>query len=105
MRQLAPLFRISKSAADRIIDHLGPIRAPAAEEVPKGHGALCRRPSGWEESGAEAADGKTMTIADGGYQGTDPDREEYLHFADGLGGSGRLRPYGQVAIAVCVTAM
>ena len=25
---------------------------------------------GWEESGAKAAVGKTMTIADGGYQGT-----------------------------------
>ena len=76
MRQLAPLFGISKSAADRIIDHLGPIRAPAAEAVPKGHGALCRRPSGWGESGGEAAGGETMTIADGGYQGTDAHREE-----------------------------
>ncbi|GGT47927.1 hypothetical protein GCM10010271_60340 [Streptomyces kurssanovii] len=27
MRQLAPLFRVSKSAADRIIDHLGPMLA------------------------------------------------------------------------------
>ncbi|GAA5610182.1 IS5 family transposase IS112 [Streptomyces platensis] len=27
MRQLAPLFGISKSAADRIIDHLGPLLA------------------------------------------------------------------------------
>ena len=27
MRQLAPLFGISKSAADRIIDHLGPMLA------------------------------------------------------------------------------
>jgi hypothetical protein len=76
MRQLAPLFGISKSAADRIIDRLGPIRAPASKAVPKGHGALCRRPSGWEESGAEAVGGEAMTIADGGYQGTDPDRKE-----------------------------
>lgn len=28
LRQLAPLFGISKSAADRIIDHLGPLLAP-----------------------------------------------------------------------------
>ncbi|WP_406467794.1 transposase [Streptomyces sp. NBC_01594] len=28
MRQLAPLFGVSKSAADRIIDHLGPMLAP-----------------------------------------------------------------------------
>lgn len=27
MRQLAPLFGVSKSAADRIIDHLGPMLA------------------------------------------------------------------------------
>lgn len=27
MRQLAPLFGVSKSAADRIIDHLGPALA------------------------------------------------------------------------------
>ncbi|MDF9867976.1 hypothetical protein BCL80_1143 [Streptomyces avidinii] len=27
MRQLAPLLRVSKSAADRIIDHLGPMLA------------------------------------------------------------------------------
>ncbi|MET9872368.1 transposase family protein, partial [Streptomyces sp. NPDC006386] len=27
LRQLAPLFGVSKSAADRIIDHLGPARA------------------------------------------------------------------------------
>lgn len=27
MRQLAPLFGISKSAADRIIDHIGPLLA------------------------------------------------------------------------------
>ncbi len=27
MRQLAPLFGISKSAADRIIDHIGPLPA------------------------------------------------------------------------------
>jgi hypothetical protein len=27
MRQLAPLFGVSKSAADRIIDHLGPLLA------------------------------------------------------------------------------
>ena len=28
LRQLAPLFGVSKSAADRIIDHLGPALAP-----------------------------------------------------------------------------
>lgn len=35
LRQLAPLFGISKSAADRIIDHLGrTARAPAARADP-----------------------------------------------------------------------
>jgi Transposase DDE domain/Helix-turn-helix of DDE superfamily endonuclease len=118
MRQLAPLFGISKSAADRIIDHLGPLLAlqprkrfrkdtvliadgtlvptrdhTVAEQSKNYRYSTARQvvidadtrlavvvgrplpgnrhPSrGWEESGAKAAVGKTMTIADGGYQGT-----------------------------------
>ncbi|MGX8904646.1 transposase [Streptomyces netropsis] len=118
MRQLAPLFGISKSAADRIIDHLGPLLAlqprkrfhkdtvlivdgtmvPTRDhtiaEQAKSYrystahqvvidadtrqAVLVGRPvpgnrhdsRGWEESGARAAVGATMTIADGGYQGT-----------------------------------
>jgi hypothetical protein len=118
LRQLAPLFGISKSAADRIIDHLGPSLAlqprkrfrkdtvlivdgtlvptrdhQIAEQSKNyrystnhqvvidadtrlvvavgrplpGNRNDCRA---WEESGAQAAVGKTTTIADGGYQGT-----------------------------------
>jgi len=118
LRQLAPLFGISKSAADRIIDHLGPSLAlqprrrfrkdtvlivdgtlvptrdhTIAEQsknyrystnhqvvidadtrlivvvgVPlPGNRNDCKA---WEESGAQAAVGKTLTMADGGYPGT-----------------------------------
>lgn len=118
MRQLAPLFGVSKSAADRIIDRLGPMlvlqpRKRFAKDtvlivdgtlVPtRDHTIAARsknyrystnhqvvihadtrlvvvvgRPlagnrndcKAWEESGAKAAVGKTMTIADGGYPGT-----------------------------------
>ncbi|MFF3375684.1 transposase [Streptomyces sp. NPDC002680] len=118
MRQLAPLFGISKSAADRIIDHMGPLlalrqrkqfrkdtvlivdgtlvptRDHSVAEQSKNYRystahqvvidadtrlvVLVGRPlpgnrhdaRGWEESGAKAAVGATMTIADGGYQGT-----------------------------------
>ncbi|MFJ8719446.1 transposase [Streptomyces violaceus] len=118
MRQLAPLFGISKSAADRIIDHLGPLlalrqrsrfrrdtvlivdgtlvptRDHSVAEQSKNYRystahqvvidadtrrvVVVGRPvpgnrhdsRGWEESGAKAAVGNTMTIADGGYQGT-----------------------------------
>ncbi len=35
LRQLAPLFGMSKSAADRIIDHLGPSRTAATQAVPQ----------------------------------------------------------------------
>jgi len=118
MRQLAPLFGISKSAADRIIDHLGPLLAlrqrkrfrkntvliVAGTLVPTRDHTVAEQSKnyrystahqvvidadtrlvvvvgqpvpgnrhdarGWEESGAKAAVGKTMTIADGGYQGT-----------------------------------
>ncbi|MGW2746563.1 transposase [Streptomyces sp. NPDC001450] len=118
MRQLAPLFGISKSAADRIIDHLGPMlglrqrkrfhkdtvlivdgilvptRDHSVAEQLKNYrystayqvviDADTRRvvvvgrllpgkrhdSRGWEESGAKTAVGKTMTIADGGYQVT-----------------------------------
>ncbi|MDH6218906.1 hypothetical protein M2283_006240 [Streptomyces pseudovenezuelae] len=118
MRQLAPLFGISKSSADRIIDHLGTMLAlqprkrfrkdtvlimdgtlvptrdhTVAEQSKKYRYSTAHqvvidadtrrivavgRPlpgnrhdsRGWEESGAKAAVGNTMTIADGGYQGT-----------------------------------
>ncbi|WP_329168800.1 transposase [Streptomyces sp. NBC_01267] len=118
MRQLAQLFGVSKSAADRIIDHLGPMlalqprkrfrketvlivdgtlvptRDHAIAEQSKNYRystnhqvvidadtrlvVLVGRPlpgnrndcKAWEESGAKAAVGKTMTIADGGYPGT-----------------------------------
>ncbi|MFF3262012.1 transposase [Streptomyces sp. NPDC002932] len=118
LRQLAPLFGISKSAADRIIDDLGPslalqprkrfrkdtvlivdgtlvpTRDHTIAEQSKSYRystdhqvvidadtrlvVLVGRPlpgnrndcKAWEESGAKAVVGKTMTIADGGYQGT-----------------------------------
>ncbi|MFJ6485947.1 transposase [Streptomyces sp. NPDC091682] len=118
MRQLAPLFGVSKSAADRIIDHLGPMLALQPRErfakdtvlivdgtlVPtRDHTIAAQskdyrystnhqvvidadtrlivvvgRPlagnrndcKAWEESGAKASVGKTLTIADGGYLGT-----------------------------------
>ena len=118
MRQLAPLFGVSKSAADRIIDHLGPMlalqprkrfakgtvlivdgtlvptRDHAVAEQSKNYRystnhqvvidadtrlvVVVGRPlagnrndcRAWEESGAKAAVGRTLTIADGGYPGT-----------------------------------
>ncbi|MFB7421563.1 transposase [Streptomyces sp. NPDC056121] len=118
MRQLAPLFGVSKSAAGRIIDRLGPMLALhprkrfATDTVLIVDGTLVPtrdhtvaeqsknyrystnhqvvidadtrlvvvvgRPlagnrndcTAWEESGAKAAVGTTMTIADGGYPGT-----------------------------------
>ncbi|WP_328492078.1 transposase [Streptomyces sp. NBC_00414] len=118
MRQLALLFGVSKSAADRIIDHLGPMlvfqprkrftketvlivdgtlvptRDHTIAEQSKNYGystnhqvvidadtrliVVVGQPlpgnrndcKAWEESGAKAAVGTTMTIADGGYPGT-----------------------------------
>ncbi|MEU2113940.1 transposase family protein [Streptomyces sp. NPDC019507] len=118
MRQLAPLFGVSKSAADRIIDHLGPMLALQPRKrfaqdtvlivdgtlVPTRDHTVAERSKNyrystnhqvvidadtrlvvvvgrplagnrndckaWEESGAKAAVGKTLTIADGGYPGT-----------------------------------
>ncbi|MFT9788150.1 transposase [Streptomyces rhizosphaericola] len=118
MRQLAPLFGVSKSAADRIIDPLGlmlalqPRKRFAKDTVLIVDGTLVPtrdhtisaqaknyrystnqqvvidadtrlivgvgRPlagnrndcKAWEESGAKAAVGRTLTIADGGYPGT-----------------------------------
>ncbi|MFF9580299.1 transposase [Streptomyces rubiginosohelvolus] len=118
MRQLAPLFGVSKSAADRIIDHLGPMLALRPRKrlakdtvlivdgtlVPTRDHTVAERSKNyrystnhqvvidastrlvvmvgrpvagnrndckaWEESGAKAAVGKTLTIADGGYPGT-----------------------------------
>jgi hypothetical protein len=118
IRQLAPLFGVSKSAADRIIDHLGPMLALQPRKrfakdavlivdgtlVPTRDHAIAARSKNyrystnhqvvidadtrlvvvvgqplagnrndckaWEESGAKAAVGKTLTIADGGYPGT-----------------------------------
>ncbi|KQX26849.1 transposase [Streptomyces sp. Root63] len=117
LRQLAPLFGVSKSAAGRIIDHLGPMfalqprkrfakdtlivdgtlvptRDHAVAEQSKNYWystnhqvvidantrlvVVVGRPlpgnrndcKAWEESGAKAAVGRTLTIADGGYPGT-----------------------------------
>ncbi|MFD6294174.1 transposase family protein [Streptomyces sp. NPDC060235] len=118
MRQLALLFGISKSAAGRIIDHIGPLlairqrkqfrkdtvlivdgslvptRDHSVAEQSKNYRystahqvfidadtrlvVVVGRPlpgnrhdaRGWEESGAKAAVGMTMTIVDGVYQGT-----------------------------------
>lgn len=118
MRQLAPLFAVSKSAADRITDHLGlklalrPRKQLAKDTVLIVDGTLVPtrdhavavqsknylystnhqvvidadtrlvvvvgRPlpgnrndcKAWEESGAKAPVGTTMTIADGGCPGT-----------------------------------
>ncbi|MCX4974999.1 transposase [Streptomyces sp. NBC_00620] len=118
MRQLAPLFGVSKSAADRVINHLGPLlalqprkrfrkdtvlivdgtlvptRDHTVAEQSKNYRystnnqvvidadsrlvVVVGRPlpgnrndcKAWEESGAKAAVGNTMTIADGGYPGT-----------------------------------
>ncbi|MBV1940896.1 transposase [Streptomyces sp. BV286] len=118
MRQIAPLFGISKSAADRVIGHLGPLLALQPRKrfrkdtvlivdgtlVPTRDHTVAEQSKnyrystahqvvidadthlvvvvgrrlpgnrhdsrGWEESGAKAAVGRTMTIADGGYQGT-----------------------------------
>ncbi|MFI6475853.1 transposase [Streptomyces sp. NPDC050516] len=58
MRQLAPLFGISKSDT-RLVVVIG-------RPLP-GNRNDC---TAWEESGAKAAVGTTMTIADGGYPGT-----------------------------------
>ncbi|MCL6289186.1 transposase [Streptomyces sp. ID03-2B] len=118
MRQLAPLFGVSKSSANQIIDNLGlrlalqprkrfakytmlivdgtlvPTRDHAIAERSKNHRystnhqvvidadtrlvVVVDRPlsgnrndcKAWEESGAKAAVGNTVTIADGGYPGT-----------------------------------
>ncbi|MFE5915245.1 transposase [Streptomyces wedmorensis] len=118
LRQLAPLFGVSKSAADRVIKHLGPLlalrprkrfrrdtvlivdgtlvptRDHTVAEQSKNYRystnhqvvldadtrlvVVVGRPlagnrndcKAWEESGAKAAVGRTMTIADGGYPGT-----------------------------------
>ncbi|WP_030761736.1 IS5/IS1182 family transposase [Streptomyces griseus] len=118
MRQLAPLFGVSKSAADRIISHLGPLIALQPRKqfrkstvlivdgtlVPTRDHTVAERSKNyrcstnhqvvidadtrlvvvvgrplagnrndckaWEESGAKAAVGNTVTIADGGYLGT-----------------------------------
>ncbi|MGW0703824.1 transposase [Streptomyces sp. NPDC002867] len=118
MRQLAPLFGVSKSAADRIIVQLGPLMSlqprrrfakdtvlivdgtlvptrdhDAAEQSKNNRYStnhqvvidadtrlvvVVGRPlpgnrndcKAWQESGARAAVGGTLTIADGGYPGT-----------------------------------
>ncbi|AEM83386.1 transposase IS4 family protein [Streptomyces violaceusniger Tu 4113] len=118
MRQLAPLFGVSKSAADRIIDNLGPMLALQPRKrfakdtvlivdgtlVPTRDHTVAEQSKNyrystnhqvvidadtrlvvvvgqplpgnrndckaWVESGAKAAVGTTMTIADGGYPGT-----------------------------------
>lgn len=52
-RQLAPLFGVSKSAADRIIDHLGPMPTLQPRERSARDTVLI-----WEESGVKSAVGK-----------------------------------------------
>ncbi|MCX0246964.1 transposase [Streptomyces drozdowiczii] len=117
LRQLAPLFGISKSTAGRVINHLGPLLALRSRErfakntvltvdgtpVPTRDHTIAERSKNyrystnhqvvidadtrlvvvvgrslagnrndckaWEESGAKAAVGNTLTIADGGYPG------------------------------------
>ncbi|WP_329162257.1 transposase [Streptomyces anulatus] len=117
LRQLAPLFGVSKSTAGRVINHLGPLLALQPRRrfakgtvlivdgtlVPTRDHAVAERSKNyrystnhqvvidadtrlvvvgrplagnrndcraWEESGARAAVGRTLTIADGGYPGT-----------------------------------
>lgn len=118
LRQLAPLFGVSKSAAYRIIDHLGPTLAlqqrkrfrkdtvlivdgtlvPTRDHIIAEQSKNCRYSTNhqvvidadtravvvvgsplpgnrndckaWEESGAKAAVGNTLVMADGGYPGT-----------------------------------
>ncbi|MFB6678830.1 transposase [Streptomyces sp. NPDC056390] len=118
LRQVAPLFGVSKSSANRVIDHLGPkialrqrkqfakdtvlivdgtlvpTRDHAVAEQSKNYRystnhqvvidadtrlvVVVGRPlpgnrndcKAWEESGAKAAVGKSLTMADGGYPGT-----------------------------------
>ncbi|MFJ5707645.1 transposase [Streptomyces sp. NPDC093105] len=118
LRQLAPLFGVSKSTAGRVINHLGPLLVLRPRErfakdtvlivdgplVPTRDHTIAERSKNyrystnhqvvidadtrlvvvvgrplagnrndckaWEESGAKAAVGKTLTIADGGYPGT-----------------------------------
>jgi hypothetical protein len=112
MRQLAPLLGVSKSAADRVIDPLGPMlalqprkrfakdttRVPTRDHTIAAQSKNYRYSTNhqivtdadtrlvvvvgqplpgnrndckaWEESGAKAAVGRTLTIADGGYPGT-----------------------------------
>jgi hypothetical protein len=120
LRRPAPLFGVSKSAADRIIIHLGPLPAlrprkrfrkdavrivdgtlvPTRDHTVAEQSKNCRYSTNhrvvidadsrlvvvvghplpgnrndckaWEESGAKAAVGHTVTIADGGYPGTGP---------------------------------
>ncbi|MGW2595457.1 transposase family protein [Streptomyces sp. NPDC001515] len=54
LRQVAPLFGISKSAADRVLDNLAPLLAI----------------SPFTESGVDRACRDAPVLADGGYQGT-----------------------------------
>ncbi|MEU2231692.1 transposase [Streptomyces vietnamensis] len=118
LRQLAPLFGVSKSTAGRVINHLGPLLALRPRKrftkdtvlivdgtlIPTRDHAIAERSKNyrystnhqvlieagtrlvvvvgrplagnrndrkaWEETGAKAAVGKTLTIADGGYPGT-----------------------------------
>lgn len=66
MPQLALLVGISKSAADHIIEQLGPLLALQ----PRRRFAKRSDCKALEESGAKAAVGKHITIADGGYPST-----------------------------------
>ncbi|WCD86766.1 hypothetical protein KPP03845_103125 [Streptomyces xanthophaeus] len=75
LRQIAPLFGVSKSAAENyrhstnhqvVVDAHTRLVVAVGIPVP-GNRNDCKA---WAESGAEAAVGRTTTIADGGYPGT-----------------------------------
>ncbi|MFE0381604.1 transposase family protein [Streptomyces inhibens] len=70
LRQLAPLFGVSKSMADRVINHLGPL--PARLVVVAGRPLPGNRNDGkaWELPGARGTVGNATVIADGGCRGT-----------------------------------
>lgn len=85
LRQLAPLFGVSKSTADRVINHLGPLLALQPRRrfakgtvlivdgtlVPTRDHAIAERSKNYRYStNHQAAVGNTVTIADGGYPGT-----------------------------------
>lgn len=69
-RRPAPLFGISKSAADRIINRLAPLLALRTRRHFREDTVLINDCRAWELSGAKAAVGNTTVIAHGGSRGT-----------------------------------